>query len=399
MVGFGETYFAAFALWMGLGDVFAGLLTTVPLIFGGVLQLFGPYGIRFFKSVKKWVIFCALLQGFAHVPLAVAAILGKITHPQLLFVVVIYWAAGLAGGPAWNYWIGQMVQRETLRGFFATRNLLNQICALVAFVCAGYGLHLMDLQDQVHLGFMGLFILAGLFRCLSTFFLYKHRECEIPLAEFDRLPIRDSLKVFRQLEGAWILVFLLFMQLAVHTASPFFSPYMLSELKVSYVDYTYLIAGSFLGKILFSPLGSLVIKKTGALGCLFVMGVILSLLPQFWIYSRNLSYLFCIQIVSGSAWVTYELAATLLIFEKVKQKDRIWVLTYYALFHSLCIVIGSSLGGMLLDLWGPSEDAYYNLFRTSSLLRGLGALCLGAMILKVSSDQFGFKRLRLSKRD
>ncbi len=399
MLGFGETYFAAFAIWMGLGDVFAGLLSTVPLIFGGVLQLFGPSGIRFFKSVKKWVVFCALIQSLTHLPLAYAAYVGSITHAQLLFVIVIYWAAGQAGGPAWNYWIGHLLQRETLRGFFATRNLLNQLCALVAFMCAGYGLHHLDLEGHAAIGFMGLFIFASIFRLISTAFLSQHRECTSAITEFKRPPFKESLTGLRNLEGVWILGFLLVMQFGVSVASPFFSPYMLSSLQVSYVEYTYLIAGSFLGKILFSPIGSLVIKRIGTLSCLLIMSLFVSLAPQFWIYSKNLSYLFCLQVAAGSAWVTYELAATLLIFEKIEQKDRIWILTYYALIHSLCTVLGSTVGGMLLDFIGPSANSYAALFKTSSGLRGLATIGLCIFVVHGRTKDISWKKARLLKKD
>jgi hypothetical protein len=123
------------------------------------------------------------------------------------------------------------------------------------------------------------------------------------------------------------------------------------------------------------------------------MSLFISLAPQFWIYSKNLSYLFCIQVAAGSAWVTYELAATLLIFEKIEQKDRIWILTYYALIHSLCTVLGSTVGGMLLDFVGPNSDTYAYLFRTSSCLRGLATLCLFVLVANDKTRAFSWKKL------
>ena len=39
MVGFGETYLVAFALAIGISELTAGLLSSLPLIAGGLLQL------------------------------------------------------------------------------------------------------------------------------------------------------------------------------------------------------------------------------------------------------------------------------------------------------------------------------------------------------------------------
>jgi hypothetical protein len=42
MVGAGETYFPAFALALGVDKVTAGLVATVPMLFGAAIQLVSP---------------------------------------------------------------------------------------------------------------------------------------------------------------------------------------------------------------------------------------------------------------------------------------------------------------------------------------------------------------------
>jgi len=43
MVGIGEAYVPAFALAIGVGDIAAGLLASVPLLAGAALQLLAPF--------------------------------------------------------------------------------------------------------------------------------------------------------------------------------------------------------------------------------------------------------------------------------------------------------------------------------------------------------------------
>ena len=62
MVGGGETYLQAFVLAVGMGDVFAGLVASLPVLIGSLLQLISPPGIRLLKSHKRWVVLCAGLQ-------------------------------------------------------------------------------------------------------------------------------------------------------------------------------------------------------------------------------------------------------------------------------------------------------------------------------------------------
>ncbi len=47
MVGLGETYLPAFALAIGLGELTAGLVASLPLLAGGIMQMITPVGIRF----------------------------------------------------------------------------------------------------------------------------------------------------------------------------------------------------------------------------------------------------------------------------------------------------------------------------------------------------------------
>ena len=62
MVGIGESYLAPFAMALGRSDVTAGLITTVPMLAGAVLQLATPAAVGVLSSHKRWVVLCAGLQ-------------------------------------------------------------------------------------------------------------------------------------------------------------------------------------------------------------------------------------------------------------------------------------------------------------------------------------------------
>src|SRR6056297_3377549 len=109
MVGCGETYFVAFALAIGMGDALAGLLGSVPLLAGALLQLVGPRAVQVLGSHKRWVVLTAGIQGMSFVPLVIAAWLGHMPAWLVFVMVSLYWALNLGGGPAWNTWIGTVV--------------------------------------------------------------------------------------------------------------------------------------------------------------------------------------------------------------------------------------------------------------------------------------------------
>src|SRR5258705_11555452 len=100
MVGLGETYIPAFALALGFGSVTAGLVTSVPLLAGALLQTLAPLGVRRFGSHRRWVVACVSLQASCYLPLAAAAMAGHASAVVLFGVASVYWGASLAAGPA-----------------------------------------------------------------------------------------------------------------------------------------------------------------------------------------------------------------------------------------------------------------------------------------------------------
>jgi MFS family permease len=178
MVGMGETYLAAFALALGLGETAAGLVATVPMLAGALLQLAGPWAVDRLGSHKRWVVLCASCQA-ASLLLAPLALLGFGSAVFAGFIVflaaTLYWGAGLATGPAWNTWMEAVVPRRVRTRFFASRVRLCQLCLLLGFVGGGLLLQLGSSADKgswlgIHgwtlAAFTGLFVIAASSRFL-----------------------------------------------------------------------------------------------------------------------------------------------------------------------------------------------------------------------------------------
>src|SRR5690606_24847635 len=137
MVGFGEAFLPAFVLALGMGEIIAGLVSTVPLMLGGLLQLLAPIGIRACRSYQRWVVACASLQALSFVPMIVLAIRGTPSVWIIFGAALVYWASGFSASPAWNNWIEGLIPSQRLRAFLTTRSRMTQISTLVAFIAAG----------------------------------------------------------------------------------------------------------------------------------------------------------------------------------------------------------------------------------------------------------------------
>ena len=77
MTGAGEWQFVLFALAIGMGEVASGLLATIPMFIGAVLQLVTPWGARWVGSLRRWTAFCAGVQMASLLPLVIGAWIGS----------------------------------------------------------------------------------------------------------------------------------------------------------------------------------------------------------------------------------------------------------------------------------------------------------------------------------
>ena len=74
MVGIGENYLPAFVLALTASHATSGLVQSVPLLVGAVLQLAAPGLLRRFGSYRRWVVLCVAIQAAAFMALAAAAV-------------------------------------------------------------------------------------------------------------------------------------------------------------------------------------------------------------------------------------------------------------------------------------------------------------------------------------
>jgi MFS family permease len=373
MVGTGETYLPAFVLAAGLGQVLAGLVASLPQLAGGIAQLVAPHGVRLVRSHRRWVVTCATVQALAFVPLAIAAWNGGAGTWLVLAAATLYWSAGLASGPPWNTWIGSLIPGCVRPRYFARRTRVQQAAVLTGFLVSGLAIEYAASPQNALAGFAVLFGLAILSRIASVACLARTSEPD-PLPSNIRLLRWPTLaRRFTRGAEAQRLTYLSLVQAAAYFASPYFAPYMLSVLKLSYAEYVVLISAAYVARVISLPLWGSVAAHCGTRRLLWIGG--LGIVPSAgaWLISDRFWYLIVVQLLGGAAWAAYELAVFLIGVNSVRAEERTSVLGVFNLATTAGIVAGSILGGGVLILLGQSREVYYILFAGSSILR-LGSL-------------------------
>lgn len=368
MVGLGETYVPAFALAVGLGDVVAGLVATVPMLAGALFQLITPWAVRRLRSYRRWVVACALMQAASFGPLVVGALLGRISIGWLGFAMAAYWGFGMATSPAWNAWVTSLVPRDLRAHFFAGRTRAAQASLFVAVLFGGVLLQSGRGRDAELTLFALLFATAMAMRGVSAWFLSRQSEAPGVAAGHRALPPREVFASIRSAGSGRVVSYLLCMQVAVHVAAPYFTPYMLGPLALDYTEFMALTAAAFGARVVVLPLLGQVAHRRGARLLLWWGALGIAPLPALWLLSQNFWYLLALQLFSGTAWAALELATLLSFFEGIDERDRASVLAVFNLVNATAVTIGAALGSQLfLRVEGPA--VYLWLFGVSSVLR------------------------------
>ena len=371
MVGSGETYLAPFVLAVGLGEVQAGFIASLPPLAGAVLQLASPAAVHRLRSHRRWVVLCALIQAASFLPLIVAALVGRIPAAAAFLIATIYWGAGMSTGPAWNTWVGTLVPRGIRASYFARRTRVTQVGTVVGLAIGGALLAAGKAGGWEMQAYAALFLLAGACRFASAGYLASQSE-PVPMPpEFRHVPARELLANLRRSHEGKLLGYMLAVQIAVQIAAPFFAPYWLKQLHLTYEQYMLLVAVSFGARIAVMPAFGTLARRFSARNLLWLGGVGVTPMAALWLVSDWFPYLVAVQILAGIMWGAWELATFLLVFEAIREEERTSILTTFNLANAVAMVAGSLVGGAILHHLGEEKIGYMTIFALSSCVRVL----------------------------
>ncbi len=392
MVGFGETYFSAFALAVGSTDTFAGLINVVPLLVGSLLQLLVPLAAKKFNSYRTWVCFAAGVQSLSLFWFAFLANQNRISEILVFFAAIVYWSASMSTTPAWTAWVGSLIPRQIQIRYFAIRSRYIQIFTLASLLLGGFYLQFHKASIDGTSEFAVIFLLAGLCRMISTLYLHSQSEPKEICQEIKRIPFSQVIGELKNSPNGRLFLYLTLLQLTANISSPYFTPFMLSALKLPYGTFALLIACSFLAKFFALPLWSMIAKKHSVDRILMIGTVGVVFIPALWLLSSSIPALIFFHIYGGFFWAAQELGTFLIFFNRLSHEKRASFMSAFTLLNYFGIVCGSLIGGFFLRYFGETVHSYHLIFMISALSR------LMPLLLMPRSLNINVKNMGLSVR-
>lgn len=404
MVGLGETYLTAFALALSVSEIGTGLLAAFPMLIGATLQLAAPWCIGRLGSHRIWIVGCATAQAICLFVMPLAAIAGQWQLAILYIASSLYWASGLATGPAWNTWAEEIIPPVIRTRFFAWRSRVSQFCLLVGFAGGGLLLAYAKQRSFVVIAFSTILILAGLCRLISAAALYRQSEPSAGRAATGHKSLLQVTLGLRGHAGGRLLTYLVVVQIAVQLCGPYFTPFMLARQQMTYIEYMFLISLGFAGKVIALPAWGRLANQVGVRPLMWIGGIGIVPLSGGWLalqwIEHDVFYLSFLQFFGGFSWAAYELAFFLMFFETIPRHERTSLLTIYNFANALALVLGAVLGAGWLALVGESRESYLQLFGLSSAARLLAlAFLLRVPQMEIRAIAMSLRTLALRPSD
>jgi MFS family permease len=238
MIGIGETYLSAFALFLKASTPQMGLLASLPSLLASLVQLFSAWLGRWTGQRKAIVLIGASVQALAWLPLIVLPILFRdYAVPLLIACVVLYHCGAHLAAPQWSSLMGDIVPDRRRGRFFALRTSIVSIVTCIALMIGGLTLHVSSARDATLQGFIILFSIAMLARLTTVYQLSKMHDPSGLVAAME-VPVGQGWwQRLRHSNFVRFSIFFALVQFSVAIASPFFTVYMLRDLQFSYIMF------------------------------------------------------------------------------------------------------------------------------------------------------------------
>lgn len=368
MLGVSETYLGAFAVELGHGAERLALLATLPLALGAISQLASGALSRALGR-KRLTVIGAACQAACHLGLVLIALTADTRFLPLLVTKALFWISGSIMAPAWGDWIAALTESVSRERYFARRSAIVNLCLLTAFGSAGTALFWSDGNELPV--FALLFAIGALARLSSAVALLLQHDAQGGVPH-PGSPLERTQAAWR--EGRFrVVAYLGLLMLGASVSVPFFTPYMLSELRLDYGTFTALSAVSILSKALVFPLFRFVARAIGLPRLLLLSGIGVAAVPLLWSLSSTIGFLVLVHLVSGVAWAGLEFSSFQILMGEVRADLRTEFFSLNNSVSGLLQVLGSVSGGWLLRAGGL---AYTDVFLLSAGLRILPLLLL-----------------------
>jgi MFS family permease len=380
MVGIGETYVPACALFLGASRPGVALLVSIPLFLGACSQLVSVALTDRTGRRKGIIVAAGVFQGLLWIPM----VLSLWTPPPWGFRLLaasfaLYFVANHLTLPPWVSLMGDLVPAGVRGRYFGRRSAVALLMQTLAAVVGGLGLWVYDEAGDEAAGFAVVFAGALLARAVSIGYIARMAEPPYVRREEDRFTLWQFLRRLPRSNFAKFVFFVACMNAGANFIGCLFIPYMRDVLRYSYWEFAAAMAAIMVSQIPALPFWGRIADRYGNKKVLTAAALGITVFPLLWFFSTHVVWACALQLWSGFFWSGFNQSVSNFLLDAVSPAKRARCTAYLNLIANAGLLAGGLAGAALVDLApdriGPVRLPYaiWSMFFISFLLR-LGTL-------------------------
>lgn len=369
MSGLGDSYFLPLAVFLKATDFQLGLINSLPRFIGSLFQGASYKISSFFKGRKNFVVVTILLEALLYIPLIFIISYGDGNIIWIyLLIIILYFISALISVPAWSSWMAELVDIKIRGSYFSARNKIVQLTFFLSYMAGGIILQYSKIiYNSPVIAFTIMFFIAFVSGLFSAYFEAKVFEFKFKKERSDITFSRFLSEISRSNYGL-LTLYLCLMNFAVYCPAAYFAPYVLNDLKFSYLEFVIVDVMQLVVKYLVFPIWGRLNDKYKSSSILAIAGFSMPLVPILWAFSRNFYELILIQIYAGITWAAFDLSSFNILLDTTNKSKREKYISYYNILNGFAILFGSLFGTVIVNnsfFWSN----YIFVFMVSGLLR------------------------------
>jgi MFS family permease len=387
MTGMTADYITPYALALKASVSQVGILSAIPNLASSLVQLRSADLVERLKSRKKIINLFVLLHALMALPIILVPYLFKTRAvPSLIIFITLFISLNAFAGPAWSSLMSDYIPYKMRGKYFGWRNKILGVVTIICAFIAGTILHYF--KNNILRGFLIVFSIAFVSRLVSWYFLTQMYEPPFKLKKESYFSFLDFIRRIKESNFVKFVIFAASLNFCVNLAAPFFSVFMIRDLRLDYFTYTVVVTAVPITQIFTIGRWGRHADKVGNVKILKLTSLFIASLPLWWLLNQNPVYLVFIQALSGFAWSGFGLCAVNFIYDAVTPEKRTRCISYFNVFTGTALCLGALLGGYLVNVL-PRILGYkiFSLFFISSSLRFIVVFLLSGKIREVRTAE------------
>lgn len=379
MVGFAQYFITPYAIFLGMPDFMIGLLRSLSSLFSAIGFYISVWLIQFEKFRREMISKYISYQAYTIILFLLIPFI-PLDH-SILFIIAysMFLFFGSVVSPVWTALMKDVVIKEERGKYFGFRNKTAGFFEIASSLVAGSILTFFT--NNVYYGFLIIFLIAFLFRILSSNLIMKHWDPNPRIFRDKKKGLRFELSFVNDKYLNNLILLGGGMLFATNIAGPFFAVFMLKNLNFSYIDFTIATIASTLATLISQPYWGKLIDKYGTRPVLFSTSILIPFIPLLWVPATSLSYVIIIQLYAGVVWAGFDLAVFNMLL-KISPKNQTHLFSAsYNTASTLLTFFGMLVGSSIIFLLGDSNIGMFDSIQFIFIVSGVSRFVITAVAI------------------